>query len=175
MTGLVLRHFMNSVVNGVQSQLLGFLCDGHLACASAFLSKHALFHVGLGVPYHLAQQFGESRCVVGLFESVTLECFCDFGITLAVRLASHSQIHTYLTAFTIEVIVKTLENELVGAFLCDSNYVFCHEVQTFVLFYFLELVAWNFALWTSLRGSVALVYIPANRAYPFLCHNFCLL
>jgi hypothetical protein len=50
--------------------------------------------------------------MIGLLECIALECFSNLRITLSVSLASHSQIHTNLTALTIEVIAQVVDHLL---------------------------------------------------------------
>ena len=83
MTGLVLGHLVDGVVDGVIAELLGADRDGELALAGAALGLHALLDIGLGVPYHLAEEFGDAGGVVGLFESIALEGVGNLGIALA--------------------------------------------------------------------------------------------
>ena len=53
-TGLVLGHLVNRVVNGIPVHLLGSLGDAHFVRTSAAFGHHTLFKVGLGIPDHLA-------------------------------------------------------------------------------------------------------------------------
>ena len=86
----VLGHFVHGIVYGVEVLLLGHAGQTHLVFARAALGVHALFEVGLGVPYHFADQLGELRSVLGLFPCVTLVSLGDFGITLAVGASEES-------------------------------------------------------------------------------------
>ena len=79
-TGFVLSHFMNGVMDSVEVELLGTGCDTHLVGTCAGLGVHALFEIGLGVPHHVAEKFGKLGCVVGLLESVATESLGDFGM-----------------------------------------------------------------------------------------------
>ena len=83
---LVLGHFVNGVVDGIESGSLGVLGNTELVLAGSGLSGSTLLEVGLGVPNALAEQLGKAAGVVGLFESIALESLCNFGIALAVGL-----------------------------------------------------------------------------------------
>ena len=58
-TGLVLGHLVNGVVDGVVAELLGPCGDGELALARSGLSLVALLKVGLGVPHNVSEKLGE--------------------------------------------------------------------------------------------------------------------
>ena len=60
MTGLVLGHLMNGVVDSIETGSLGVLGDTELVLASTSLSSGALLKVRLGIPYALTQQFCET-------------------------------------------------------------------------------------------------------------------
>ena len=59
--GFILGHFMYGIVHGVEVLLLGHAGQAHFVLAGAALGVHALVEVGLGVPDHLTDQFGELR------------------------------------------------------------------------------------------------------------------
>ena len=113
-TCLVLSHLMHGVVDGVEVLFLGVLGDTHLVGVGTGLGVHTLLKVGLRIPYHVAEKFGEFGCMFSLFPCVTLESLGDLGIALAVSLTGHGQIHAYLGAFTVEVGVEVLDHLLVG-------------------------------------------------------------
>ena len=122
MTGLVLSHFVYGVVDGIETGSLGVLGNTELILASTCLGSSTLLKVGLGVPYNLAQQFSETRGVVGLLESIALEGLGNLGITLTIGLTSHSQIHTNLAALTIEMgtqVVNHLLADTLGLTVTD--------------------------------------------------------
>ena len=112
MTGLVLGHLVNGVVDSVETSGLGVLGDAELILAGTSLSSSTLLEVRLGVPYALTQQLCKTRGVVGLLESITLESLSDLGIALAVSLTGHGQIHTYLTALAIEMVAQVIDHLL---------------------------------------------------------------
>ena len=60
MTGLVLGHLMNGVVDSVETSGLGILGNTELILAGTSLSSGALLKVRLGIPYALTQQFCET-------------------------------------------------------------------------------------------------------------------
>ena len=99
---------MNSVVDSVEILSLGILGDAHLILIGTSLSVHTLFEVGLGIPYHVTEELGKLGSVLSLLPSVALESIGNFGITLAVSLTGHSEIHTNLSTLTHEMIVEIL-------------------------------------------------------------------
>ena len=99
----VFCHFVNSVVDGVEVLLFGAAGDAHLVGVCTGFGGHTFFEVGLGVPDAVTEEFGKLGCVLGFFESIAFECFSDFGITFAIGLARHCEIHADLAAFTVEV------------------------------------------------------------------------
>ena len=112
MTGLVLGHLMNGVVDSIETSGLGILGNTELILAGTSLSSGALLEIGLGVPYALTQQLSETRGVIGLLEGIALEGLGDLGIALTIGLTSHSQIHTDLTTLTIEVVAQVIDHLL---------------------------------------------------------------
>ena len=129
--------------------------------------------VGLGVPYHVAEQLAELSCVLSLLEGVALEGLGHFGIALAVSLTAHGQIHTYLGTFAYEVVVQVFLHLLVSV-LGHTDYVFCHKLEHSVLVslrIFFELGCGSAALGALLRSLVTGCDIAANGANPFFCHN----
>ena len=60
MTGLVLSHFVNGVVDGIETGSLGILGNAELVLASTSFSSSALLQIGLGIPYNLAQQLSKA-------------------------------------------------------------------------------------------------------------------
>ena len=60
MTGLVLGHLMNGVVDSIETSGLGILGNTELILAGTSLSSGALLKVRLGIPYALTQQFCET-------------------------------------------------------------------------------------------------------------------
>ena len=60
MTGLVLSHFVNGVMDGVETSSLGVLGNAELILASTGLGSSALLQIGLGIPYDLAQQLSKA-------------------------------------------------------------------------------------------------------------------
>ena len=107
MTGLVLGHLVNGVVNGVEVLLLRHAGQAHLVLAGAALGIHTFEQVGLGVPNDVADQFGKLRSVLGLLPGIALESLGDFGVALTIRLTSHRQVLSHLGTFAHEVVVQT--------------------------------------------------------------------
>ena len=134
----VFCHFVNSVVDSIQTFSLGALGDFHLAVAGTAFCFCTLFEVGLGVPYAVANELGEAAGVVCLFESIALECFGDFGIALTVCLTRHGEIHAHLGAFAFEVSLQTF-HDVFGATFGNADDVFGDIYALFLSFYFLEL------------------------------------
>ena len=115
-TGLVLGHLVNSVVDGVETGGLGVLGDTELILAGTSLSSGTLLQVRLRIPDTLTQQFSETTGVVSLLESIALEGLGNLGIALTVSLTGHGQIHTDLAALTIEVVTQVLNHLLTDTF-----------------------------------------------------------
>ena len=68
MTSLVLCHFVNGVVDSIETGSLGVLGDAELVLAGTSLSSCALLQIRLCIPYALAQQFSKPRSVISLLE-----------------------------------------------------------------------------------------------------------
>ena len=167
---LVACHLVNGVVDGVKVLGLGELGDAELVLACAGLGCHALLEVGLGVPNDLAQELGELGGVLGLLKCVALEGLGYLGISLTVGLAGHGQIHADLGAFALEVCLESGKDFGVNA-LGDTDDVLGGIGYFLVFLEFLELLGGLFTLRTFLGGRVALMYVTAHGADPFLCHN----
>ena len=112
MTGLVLRHLMHSVVDRIEASHLCVLSDTELILASTSLGSSALLQIRLGIPYALAQQLSKLGSVLSLLECIALKRLGDLGITLTISLTTHGQIHTNLTALTIEVVTQVVDHLL---------------------------------------------------------------
>ena len=169
-TGLILGHFVNSVVDGVEVGFLGVGGDTHLVGIRAGLGMHTLLKVGLGVPYAVAEEFGELGGMFGFLPSVTLEGLCDFGISLAVGLTRHGEIHADLGAFTHEVGVEVFDHLFVETF-GDTDFMLGDELETSLGAHFLELAAGS-ATEGALFGSlITFVDITTYGADKFLFHS----
>ena len=121
MAGLVLRHLMDGVVDGVEVQLLGLLGQIHLAGAGTALGVNAHLQVLLGaVGQDLAQQLGKLGGMLGLLKCVALPGLGDLGIALAVSDTAHGQIHADLATLAVEVLAQTLL-DLLGNVLGDAD------------------------------------------------------
>ena len=113
MTGLVLSHLMNGVVDSIETSSFGILGNAELILASTSLCSSTLLQIGLGIgPYNLAQQLSETRSMVGLLESIALESLSNLRIALTIGLTSHSQILTYLATLAIEVSTQVINHLL---------------------------------------------------------------
>ena len=137
--------------------------------AGTAFSDHALVEVGLGVPHHVAQQFGELGAVFGLFKSVALEGLGNLGVAFAVGLAAHGQIHADLGGLSHVVGVEVLDHVLTGAF-GDAKDMLGDKVQGSTLvndFPFDDLLA----LRAALGGFLSFVYVPADGADEFFLHS----
>ena len=170
MAGFVFCHFVNGVVDGVVAQLLGFGGYCKLAFAGACLSLGPFLEVGLGVPYDLSQELGEFCCVLSLFECVALEGDGYSGISLAVCLAGHCQVHSNFRAFAVEVVTESLH------YLFIFNYTVLEVVLAgesgILRFNFYEFFFLGAALGAELRSFLSLIYVTADQASEFLFHNF---
>ena len=114
---------MDGIVDSVQIQRLSLLGQVHLTGAGTALGLGTHHQVLLGAVGHdLAQQLCKAGCVVSLFVSIALVGLGDLGVALTLCHASHSQIHTDLTALALEVCAQTI-NDLLRHALClaDAN------------------------------------------------------
>lgn len=166
----VASHFMNCIVDSIQVQFLSTLSNTGLVSASTAFSVHTLFEVGLRIPNHVTEQFSKLSSVFSFFPCVTLESFSNFGITFAVCLTAHSQVHTNFGAFAREVCIEVLNHFFVAAF-SHTYFVFSYEVQTLALNEFFEFRGRNATLRTFFGSVFTFVYIAANGANEFLFHN----
>jgi hypothetical protein len=108
--------------------------------------------------------------VVGLFESVTLESFGNFGITFTVGLTGHGQIHTYLGALSFEVVLQAGPDFGVAA-LGNAQHMLCGILGLVATFFdFYKFFGLGMANRTFCRGIFAFVYIAAHQASEFLFH-----
>ena len=112
MTSLVLRHLVHSVVDRIEASHLCVLSDTELILASTSLGSSALLQIRLGIPYALTQQLSKLGSVLSLLECIALKRLGDLGITLTISLTTHGQIHTNLTALTIEVVTQVVDHLL---------------------------------------------------------------
>ena len=80
MPGLVLRHLVNGVVDGIEVQSLCLLGQIHLAgtCTALSLSTHHQVLLG-AVGDNLAQQLSKTGSVVSLLVSIALVSLSDLG------------------------------------------------------------------------------------------------
>ena len=168
---LILGHLVYRVVYSVQVLLLGDLCQVHLTLASTALGVHTLVEVGLCIPNHLTDQLGELGSVLSLLPSVALEGLGDLGITLAVSLTAHSQVHTNLGALAHEVVLQTLP-QLGIRTLTVTQLMLGHEVQSAILDNLDELVGTNLAQRALLGCLVTLMNVTAYGTTEFLYHSF---
>lgn len=170
MAGFVFCHLVHSVVDGVISQLLcaGGDCQLALACAGFGLSP--LLEVGLGIPYNLSEEFCELGSVFSLLEGVAPERGGYSRVSLAVSLAAHCKVHSYLGTFSVEIVAEALHD------LSILDYSVLEVVLTgksfCVFLYFNELFFLCAALWTELRRVLSFINVTANETSEFLFHNF---
>lgn len=166
-TSFVFCHFVNGVVDGVEIQFLGTTCYAHLVGICACFGCHALFEVGLGIPYAFAKQFSEFCSMFSFFPSVALEGFGDFGIAFAVGLTRHCEIHAYFAAFAVEVCGKVGYHFGIGAF-GNAYFVLGYEIEGFSFVEFFELALGSAADRAFFGSFVTFVYVTANGADKFL-------
>lgn len=116
MTGFILTHLVNGVVDRVEVLLFRQGGDAFLVLTRACFGFHTLLQVRLRIPYYVTQQFSEFGSVLCLFPSVTLESFGYLRITFAVSLTAHGQIHTHLGAFAHKVSVQAFQDHWIDTF-----------------------------------------------------------
>ena len=170
-TGFVLCHLVDGVVDGVVAELLGSGGDGELAFAGAGLGLTALLKVGLGVPDNVSEKFSELGGVLRLLESIPLERLSDLRVALPLGLTTHGEIHSDFTALPIEMIPQTLDNFLV-LYLAVTDVVLAGPLRLATLILdFYEFARRGVALWTLRWRVLAFVNITANQTSEFLFHN----
>ena len=134
------------------------------------LAPDSLFEVGLGVPNAFAKEFGKFRSVFGFLKCVTLEGFSDFGVTFAVGLAGHGEVHTYFAAFAVEVCGEVGYHFVVATF-CHADFVFGDKFECVAFVKFFEFACRCAAKGTFFRCVFAFMYVAAYCADEFLLHD----
>jgi hypothetical protein len=105
--------------------------------------------------------------VLCLLPSVALESLGNLGITLAVGLARHSQVHTNLGALAYEVLLQACPN-LLGATFGYAQGVLVGKLQCLVaLNDFYKFLGAYFAKWAFLGCAIAFVDVTAYGATEF--------
>ena len=100
MTGLVASHFVDGVVDGVETQLLGALGQGGLAGGGAVLGLHPHLQVlPGGVGDDLAQQLRELGGVLGLFKARLHPVFTEVGMYLAMARVAYREGYPEIGAY----------------------------------------------------------------------------
>ena len=170
-TGLVLCHLVDGVVDGVEVQLLCHLSQLELAFASAVLGGNASFEVLLGGGKNdLAQQLGKLGGVLRFLVSCLFPVHTDLGVALAESHSRHSEVHTDLAAFAVEVGAQTLY-DLGGnvGFLGNAYYVLGSEGTKVLLLLddLNEFLGGLLAQGASGRGILAYYDLTAYGTFPF--------
>ena len=176
MAGLVASHFVHGVVDGVEIVLLRELRELKLAGGRAVLGVNAHFEILLrGRGHDLAEELGELRGVLGLFQTGLFPVHADLRIALAVRNARHGQIHADLAALALKVGAQTgddlflhLGGNIRAEHLADADDVL--RRPGLLLRLQRELAAGDMAHRALRRGRIAFMNVTANRANP-LFHN----
>ena len=161
---------MNGVVDSVEVELFCTGSDTHLILVGTGFGHHALFEVCTCIPYNITEKFGEFSGVLSLFESITLECFCDFGIAFAISLTAHGKVHADFGAFAVEVSVEVGDHLLVATF-CNAYLMFGDELEGFIGSKLAECRFGGMAEGAFFGSLVAFVDITADGADKFLFHN----
>lgn len=171
MASFVFGHFVDGVVNGVEVFGFGVSGDAHFIFVGTGFSGHALFEVGLGVPDAVAEEFSKFGGVFGFFKGVALEGFSDFGVTFAVGLTRHCEVHAHFGAFTVEVRGEVFDHLLVAAF-GNADFMFGNEFEFGVVVgHFFELACGSAAEGALFGGVFTFVDVATNCADPFLFHT----
>ena len=161
-------------MDSIEVQFLGQRSDTLLILAGAAFRLHTRFHIGFGIPNHFAQQFCELRGMLGLFPGIALERLCDLGITFAVSLAAHRQIHAHLGAFAHKMILQALKHLCIHTF-CHSDHMFVGPGQPLAFDHLFEFRTRDFALRAKFGCCISFVNVTANGTNEFLFHNDLLL
>ena len=168
MAGFVLGHLVNGVVDGIVAEFLGALGDLKLGGTSTLFGIGAKLEILLrGVGHDLAEKLGKFGGVFSLFEGVALEGFGDFGITFALSLARHRQIHSHFAAFAVEVVAEALHDFGVIDLAVTDGVLARPGLLAAVGFLADEFFAGNSAKWAFRRSFIAGVRISARGANPF--------
>ena len=171
MTGLVLAHFMNSVMDSIVTEFLGALCKSKLTLSCSRFGSNAKFQVLLGVGIDdFAQEFCKLGSMFSFFESDALVSFSHFRESFAVRLTAHRKVHAHFGTFTREIFTEALHHFGIQA-LSDTDLVFVSPdnlpcSRRFHLFE--ELALRSMALRAFFRSFRTHVNITANFANPDL-------
>ena len=72
MTGLVLRHLVDGVMDCIVVELLCLGSDGELALACTSLSLNAFLKIGLGIPYYITEKLSAFCSILGRFKPPSL-------------------------------------------------------------------------------------------------------
>ena len=163
---------MDGVVQGVEVVLLAELGQIGLALGGAVLGVNAHLQILLGaVGDDLAQQLGELRGVLSLFQSGLLPVERDLGIALARGDTAHGQIHADLGALALKVGAQTgddlflnLSRNVRAEDLADADNVLGGPAHLAGLLH--ELGGGNLTYRAELGGRVALMNVTANAANP---------
>ena len=170
MTGLVLRHLVDGVMDCIVVELLCLGSDGELALACTSLSLNAFLKIGLGIPYYITEKLCEFGSMLGLFESISLESLCDFRIALTLCLTAHCQIHADLSALAGEMSLQTLMNLRVTTF-GNAYYMFAGPASLAFFLYLDEFVSLCMAYRALCRRMLTLINVTAYESSEFLFHN----
>ncbi len=170
MAGFIFCHLVNCVVDGVITELFCAGCYCKFTLASASLCLCPLVKVCLGVPDNLSQEFCEFGGVLCFLEGIAPESGGYTRITLAVSLACHGKVHSYLCTLSVEVIVEALHYFRI---LYNSvlEVVLTGPAESFFLDFY-EFFFLSAALWAEVWSFLSLMYITANETSEFLFHNF---
>ena len=169
-TGLVLGHLVDGVMDSIVVELLCLGSDGELALACTSLSLNAFLKIGLGIPYHITEKLCEFCSMLGLFESISLESLCDFWIALTLGLTAHCQIHADLGALAGEMSLQTLMNLRVATF-GNAYYMLAGPASLAFFLYLDEFVSLCMAYRALCRWILTFVNVTAYETSEFLFHN----
>ena len=157
-------------MDSIVVELLCLGSDGELALACTSLSLNAFLKIGLGIPYYITEKLCKFRCVLGLFESISLESLCDFRIALTLCLAAHCQIHADFGALSHEVGLQTLMDLRVATF-GNTYYMFAGPASLAFFLYLDEFVSLCMAYRALCRWILTFVNVTAYETSEFLFHN----
>ena len=156
-TSLVLRHFVNCIVNSIEVKLFRTFSNSEFIGTCTRLSIHTFFEVGLCVPNNVTKKFGKLGSMLSLFPCIAFESLGYFGITLAVGLTAHCKIHTNFGTLTHKMSIEVF-NHLVVTTLCYTDNVLLNKFQ--LTFYkFVELIGRNSTLRASFGSCITFMNI----------------
>ena len=172
MAGLILGHFMNGVVDSIEASLFGSHGNTVFLFTGTCFGCGTLLKIGFCVEHALAEEFSETTGMVGFFKTIATEGFSDLRIALAVSLAGHSQIHSYLTALGIELMAEVFYHFFGNTLNLSVTKLMNGGIGGFSFFFeFSKLRSGGFADRATLGGFGSFIDVAADGTDKFFLHS----